>query len=178
MSRYVIETGRLGLRNWTDVDLEPFQKMNLDLEVMRYFPSVLTAKDSLELMRRMQRSFADYGFCYFAADVLATGEFIGMIGILNQTFKSEFTPSVDIGWRLKRSSWGKGYATEGASACLDYGFSQIGLSTIYSYAPTQNKDSEAVMKKIGMEHIGYFEHPKLKDHPELQNCVVYQKHNN
>lgn len=177
MTDYVIRTERLGLRNWTENDVQPFLEMNQDPEVMRYFPKQLSEEETREFIGRMQRNFSEFGFCYFAADVLESSEFIGMIGILHQTFESEFTPSVDIGWRLKRSAWGKGYATEGAKACLTYAFQTAGIPEVFSFASLGNKASEAIMKKIGMEHVGHFQHPKIMDHEELRDCVVYMKKN-
>ena len=123
----------------------------------------------------MNRMHEEKGFCYFAVDLLETREFIGFIGLSTQEFESPFTPCVDIGWRLDPTFWGKGLATEGAVRCLEYGFTDIGLSQIRSIAPIQNKASIAVMNKSGMELIGTFSHPKLKNYPEMETCVCYQQ---
>ena len=85
---------------------------------------------------------------------------------------------MDIGWRLKKSAWGNGFATEAAKACLDFAFSELKLNEIYSFATTNNKGSEAVMKKIGMNYIDTFNHPSLINHKNLEKCIVYQINKN
>ena len=94
-----------------------------------------------------------------------------------QTYEAPFTPITDIGWRLKKSAWGKGYATEGAKVCLDYAFKQLKLDSVASVCPTVNIPSENVMKKIGMTKQGTFKHPKLTDYPKLEECVWYKIEN-
>jgi len=172
-----MKTKRLGLRNWLPSDLEPFYKMCQDETVMRFFPKKLSEKDTQDFINRMQTHFKEYGFCYFAVSVLETNEFIGMIGLLNQNFKSDYTPCVDIGWRLKQNSWGNGYATEGAIACIDFAFKTLKLKDVFSFATLNNKGSESIMKKIGMKYIGQFQHPKIIDNEKLRDCMVYKIEN-
>ena len=88
------------------------------------------------------------GFCYFAVDTLNNRDFIGFIGISEQTFQSDFTPCIDIGWRLSQDQWGKGYATEGAKRCLDYAFNDLKLKNIKAICPSINDKSERVMSKL------------------------------
>jgi len=170
---YLIQTQRLGLRNWKDTDLKAMTALNQDPKVMRYFPSMPDEVATLTYIKKMQAQFAETKYCYFAVEVLDTQEFIGFIGLMYQDYAAEFTPCVDIGWRLKQSAWGKGYATEGAKACLDYGFTKLDLPTIYSVAPVVNTPSIGVMKKIGMTLSTTFKHPKLGDFPVLETCVLY-----
>lgn len=123
MSGYILKAERLGLRQWKVSDYVPFAKMCADPEVMRYFPTTLSTEESNTLIDSFKQRFEQYGFTYYAVDILTTKEqsaqFIGFAGLLPQTYKSAFTPNVDIGWRLKKSVWGKGYATEAAKACLE-----------------------------------------------------------
>lgn len=122
----------------------------------------------------MQKMFDENSYCYFATELLATGEFIGFIGLCEQTYEADFTPCIDIGWRLKESAWGKGFATEGAQACLQYAFNVLQLSTIFSIAPIVNTPSIAVMKKIGMQPIKQFNHPALSGNEYLKLCWLYR----
>ncbi len=170
---YIIKTKRLGLRNWRDADLLPMAEMNADTLVMEYFPKMWTTEETATFIKRMQKHYEDYGFCYFAVDVLETNECIGFIGLLNQTYESPFTPCVDIGWRLKQSSWGKGYATEGAKACLKFGFEELKLKEIYSVASKIIKRSINVMQKLGMTKLLEFDHPKILAHERIKTCEVY-----
>ena len=66
-------------------------------------------------------------------EVKISGIFIGYIGLHHTNFETDFCPCIEIGWRLCENSWGRGYATEGARACLEYAYRQLQLSEIYSY---------------------------------------------
>jgi len=140
---------------------------------MKYFPKTLSKKESIDFIKRMQVHFTTFKYCYFAVDILETKEFIGFTGLLHQSFKSEFTPCIDIGWRLKKSTWGKGFATEGAKGCLNYASEHLNLKEIYSIAPISNLNSIEVMKKIGMSYHSKFQHPALLLNAFLKDCVVY-----
>ena len=171
---YIFTSERLGFRNWTEADISPLSIINSDPRVMQYFPSIQSYDQTESFVKRMKNQFKDKGFCYFAVDKLSTGQFIGFIGISEQSFKSEFTPAIDIGWRLSQKEWGNGYATEGAKRCLDFAFSEIGLNQVISICPEINHQSENVMKKLDMNKIGQFNHPLLKQNTQLQKCVVYE----
>ncbi len=174
---YLFHSARLGFRNWSDADIDPMAAISADEEVMKYFPAVATFEQTTAFISRMQEEFAEKGYCYFAVDELSTNTFIGFIGLSWKTFEADFTPCVDIGWRLSPSAWNKGFATEGAIRCLDYAFDTLRLDKVYSMAPKVNTPSEHVMQKAGMIKIGEFEHPLLQDQPELRQCVLYVKSN-
>ena len=170
---YILKSERLGFRNWTETDLTEFAKINADLEVMEYFPKPLTEKETAEFIDRLKKHYTKNGFNYFATEILDSGELIGFIGLAFQDYKTDFTPAVDIGWRLKKSAWGKGFATEGAKKCLEFAFNELNLEKIISTCTEKNSKSENVMKKIGMVKIGEFNHPKLKEYPEYEKCICY-----
>ncbi|MCP4976026.1 MAG: GNAT family N-acetyltransferase [Maribacter sp.] len=171
---YIFKSERLGFRNWTNGDLTEFAKINSDLEVMKYFPKTLVEDETLEFIQRLQNHYEKNGYSYFATEILKTGELIGFIGLAFQDYITDFTPAVDIGWRLKKDVWGQGYATEGAEKCLDFAFNKLKLENIISTCTKENSKSENVMKKIGMQKIGEFKHPKLKDYPEYEECICYE----
>lgn len=173
--KYAIKTARLGLRNWKLEDLAPMTALNQDPEVMRFFPSMPDEKATANYIKKMQSQFVKTKYCYFAAELLTTQEFIGFIGLMYQEYVADFTPCVDIGWRLKQSAWGKGYATEGAKACLNYAFDTLNIPEIYSIAPVINIPSISVMRKIGMTFSKTFHHPALSDFPALEECALYIK---
>ena len=170
----IIETERLNLRNWQADDLSNMINLAGNPEVMRYFPRPLTAEGAKELLTALSLHQEQYGYTYFAAEVKDTAEFIGFIGIKKQTYESHFTPCVDVGWRLLPTAWGKGYATEGAKACLDFGFSQVQLAEIYAVCPAINKASEKVMQRIGMTHEDTFRHVNLAEDSPLNPCALYK----
>jgi len=173
-SDYIFTTERLGFRNWKASDLDQMAHLNADPEVMKYFPSTVDRSHTKAYIERMQKQFDEKQYCYFAVERLDQKVFIGFIGLSYQTYDAPFTPCVDIGWRLAQEHWGKGFATEGAKACLNYAFNDMGIKTIFSVASIANKPSTNVMKKIGMVYDQSFDHPALVDTPELNPCVVYK----
>lgn len=171
---YLFTSQRLGFRNWTKDDRIEFGQLNADPVVMEHFPHPLSQQETDEFIHRLQTHFKEHGYNYFATEILATGEFIGFIGLANQTYDTTFTPATDIGWRLKQTAWGKGYATEGAKRCLAYAFEELKLDRVISTCTIENTNSERVMQKIGMSRQGEFKHPRLLDFPEIEQCVWYQ----
>ncbi len=173
--KYLFQSQRLGFRKWTTADTTPMAALNADPEVMEFFPSTQTKEQTLDFLKRVNQQFKDYGHCWYAVDTLADGDFIGFIGLAWNTQEGlDFTPSAEIGWRLKKAAWGKGYATEGAKRCLQYGFEELKLPEIYSFTATVNKRSEKVMQKIGMKKIGEFEHPLIAEGHVLRRHVLYR----
>lgn len=171
---YFFKSERLGFRNWVKEDLPTLAKLNADLEVMEHFPKPLTKKETATFIVRLQDHYKKHGYNYFATEVLKTGELIGFIGLAYQDYKTDFTPATDIGWRLKKSAWGNGYATEGAKRCLNFAFQELNLDQIISVCTKKNTKSENVMKKIGMKKVGEFKHPKLKEYPNYEICTCYE----
>jgi RimJ/RimL family protein N-acetyltransferase len=169
-----IITNRLTLRTWIKEDIAPFAAMCADPEVMRYFPKTLSLVETEALVKKFERQYELKGYTYYAVELTDTGEFLGFCGMLLQTYDSPFTPNVDIGWRLKKAAWGKGYATEAASACITLAKETLELKTIISVASHINVPSIRVMQKIGMERVGSFELPALIENTDLNPCVVYQ----
>ena len=173
-----LETDRLFLRAWQDQDVEPFARMCADPEVMRYFPELLTREKSAELVSRCIEKHGQDGFCMAPVEVRDTGEFLGFVGLNRPTYAAPlpFDPCIEIGWRLKRSAWGKGYASEAARAWLRFGFETIGLDEIVAFTIPANAPSRKVMERIGMQRNreGDFLHPSLPaDHPVAPH-VLYR----
>jgi len=167
---------RIVLRQWRDRDLAPFAKMNGDPQVMAYFPSPLSSKESDELASRIQTHFRKHGFGFWAVEIPGVTEFAGFIGLSIPDFEAHFTPCVEIGWRLDQPYWGKGYATEGAQACLEFGFQTLHLAEIVSFTPASNWRSRRVMENIGMKHNSEddFQHPLLIPTHPLSHHVLYR----
>lgn len=171
---YLFTSARLAFRNWQEDDLEPLLALNQDPEVMAYFPHLFGREETQNFIARMKKQLAKNNFCYFAVETLEDGEFIGITGIAEKDFEADFTPCVDIGWRLKKTVWGQGYATEGAQRCLDFGMNVLKLKSIKGIAPVVNTPSIKVMEKIGMERVKTFDHPDLKEDERLRRCVLYE----
>jgi [ribosomal protein S5]-alanine N-acetyltransferase len=168
-----IETERLWLRNWLPSDTDTWVAMNGNPAVRRFFPNILDREASLASLDYIQQELMTWGYGLFATEVKETGAFIGFIGLSHPTFTAPFTPCVEIGWRLDVSAWGRGFATEGARACLEAGLGRWNLPEIYSFTSMHNTPSERVMQKIGMKNRGTFSHPSLPEGHWLREHVLY-----
>jgi RimJ/RimL family protein N-acetyltransferase len=171
-----LRTARLLLRRWRETDHAPFAALNADPMVMEHFPNRLTRADSDDLIARIEAGFATHGYGLWALEVRSTGDFVGFTGLAVPSFKAHFTPAVEVGWRLARSAWGKGYATEAGLASVAYGFRHVGLDEIVSFTSASNLRSRAVMERIGMTHdpAEDFDHPELKETDLLRPHVLYR----
>jgi RimJ/RimL family protein N-acetyltransferase len=170
---FEFDTERLAFRAWQDKHRAPFAAMNADPEVMRYFPALLSSEQSNAGIDIWRQQFADKGWSNWAVELLETGEFMGFIGLSVPRRQLPFSPCVEIGWRLKRTTWGKGYATEGAKQCLRIGFEQLGLEEVVSFTTLTNRASVKVMQRIGMTNANAnFEHPAVPEgHPLRAHCL-------
>ena len=167
---------RLLLRRWREHDRQGFAAMNADPLVMEHFPDRLTRAESDALIAKIEAGFERHGFGLWALEVRASGELIGFCGLSVPSFDAHFTPAVEVGWRLARSAWGHGYATEAGLAAVTFGFQDAGLDEIVSFTSAANVRSRAVMERIGMTHdpADDFEHPALPVAHPLRLHVLYR----
>jgi len=171
-----LRTARLLLRRWRETDHAPFAVLNADPMVMEYFPDRLTRAESDEEIARIEAGFATHGYGLWALEIRATGEFVGFTGLAVPSFNAHFTPAVEVGWRLARSAWGKGYATEAGLVAITSGFRDAGLDEIVSFTSATNVRSRAVMERIGMTHdpADDFDHPGLDETDPLRPHALYR----
>ncbi|MCC6372532.1 MAG: GNAT family N-acetyltransferase [Bacteroidia bacterium] len=174
MSEFILKSERLGFRAWQESDIAPFAEMNSDPVVMEFFPGLRSYQESKTATESFNKLIEKKGFGFFAVECLHNSEFIGFIGLNQPSFTSYFTPCLEIGWRLKTSAWNKGYATEGALACLEFGFKKLKAPEIFSFTSQLNQRSERVMQKAGMIKTGEFLHPKIEGGHALEKHVLYQ----
>jgi RimJ/RimL family protein N-acetyltransferase len=171
-----LTTGRLLLRRWRDADRIPFQSVNADPRVMEFMPGLLTAKQSDEMIDRIELHFERHGFGLFAAELLENKTLLGFIGLSIPGFDAPFMPAVEIGWRLSADNWGRGLATEGAQAVVHHAFEGIGLTGLVSFTVPENLRSRRVMEKLGMTRnpADDFDHPRLPQGHPLRRHVLYR----
>lgn len=169
-----IETQRLLLRRWKETDLDQFVELNADPETMRYFPEPYQKERTKQFFDLIQEEFYKYGYGLYAVEEKSSGRFIGFIGFHWARFDTDFSPCIEIGWRLHKDYWNKGYATEGAKACLNHGFTNLNMSEVYSFTTKENIPSQNVMKKIGMRFYQFFEHPDIPDNHPQKTHVCYK----
>jgi RimJ/RimL family protein N-acetyltransferase len=149
VNAFVLRTARLALRHLVPDDAQAMFDLNADPEVLRFTPDAPPA--SVDEVRRAledyQNVYRDDGFARWAAIEETTGEWLGWCGLRRQA-----DGEVDLGYRFRRPSWGRGFATEGARASLAYGFEALGLARIMAVAHADHVRSIRVLEKIGMRY--------------------------
>lgn len=174
----VIETERLYLRQWQASDFAVFAEINADPEVMKYFPKLLSTAVSNAIAHKCQQLIIDKGWGLWAVSLKdrskENGAFIGFVGLNDTHADMSFAPAVEIAWRLHKDCWGQGYATEAASAALNFAFNELSLDKVVSFTAVINKRSQQVMERIGMINTqANFYHPALDANHRLAEHVLY-----
>jgi RimJ/RimL family protein N-acetyltransferase len=170
----IVSTDRLLLRRWREEDRAPFAELNGDPETLVFFPSTLTRAESDAYVDRIEARFEDHGYGLWALEVRQTGEFIGYTGLAPMPANVPGGPDgTEIGWRLARTAWHHGYATEAARGALDVAFAGVGLPEVWSFTSVLNTPSQAVMRRIGMTEVARFEHPRVPDGSPIKPHVMY-----
>lgn len=153
MAAQAVSTQRLLLRRWQARDRAPFAAMCADPEVMRFIGSgnIMTEEQVAADIATYEASWKANGFGQFAVELRQTGQFIGFAGLGDHTLLPRYASFTEIGWRISRNVWGKGYATEAAKAAMDFGVDNCGLSDIVSVCQTENIASERIMQTLGLK---------------------------
>jgi [ribosomal protein S5]-alanine N-acetyltransferase len=145
-----IETPRLILRPFTVEDAEEMFLLNEDPDVIRYTGDLpYNNVDEVKNFILNYEQYTKYKQGRMAMIHKETSAFLGWCGLKYLEEENE----TDLGYRLHKKYWNKGYATEAGKACLHYGFNQLGLSLIIAHAMKDNQASINVLKKLGMKHI-------------------------
>lgn len=172
-----LETERLILRQWREADFEPFAAMSRDPEVMRWLGGVLTDERARAYMDRAHDAFAQLGMGRYAIERRSDGAFIGACGLMPSFEELPIPPFIDMGWRLSRQAWGRGYATEAARAVLEDGFTRLDLPEIDAITAAVNLRSRAVMERLGMSYdaqLSGFPGPGHEPGDPMRPTVLYR----
>jgi RimJ/RimL family protein N-acetyltransferase len=156
-----LETERLTLRRFTAGDVDDLVELDSDPAVMLYInggrptPRDEIENDVLPAFLAYYERYAGYGF--WAAVEKSTGEFVGWFHFR----PAEGSPAgeVELGYRLRASAWGKGYATEGSRALIEKGFAELGVERVFATTMTVNVGSRRVMEKAGLKFVRTFHQP-------------------
>jgi RimJ/RimL family protein N-acetyltransferase len=146
----VIRSDRLRLRNWRDSDRDAFAALNANPEVTQDLGGPLDRTQSDAKFDRYVAAFDQYGFCRWALEDL-NGQFLGYTGVMPSRPGHPLGPHADIGWRLVRPAWGRGYATEAAKASLRDAFERVRLKEVLTYTSADNFRSRAVIERLNMQ---------------------------
>ena len=149
-----LRTARLLLRRWRATDRGPFAALSADPVVMEHFPAMMTRQESDAFVDRIEAELDAVGYGLWVVEVvgLVPAPFVGVVGLHRVPFAAHFspttdgTPAVEVGWRLSREHWGRGYATEAARAAIAHGFDTAGLDEIVSFTTLANERSWHVME--------------------------------
>jgi len=187
-----LNTSRLRIRAWRESDFEPHVMWEADPRVNEFLPFLhaprtteasreqiarflaTPAEKRAQWAREWLRAKRQKPYPEWAVEVTGIADVIGAIGFAMDTFESDFTPCVEIGWRIAPEYWGNGYATEAATAVLRYGFTTLGLNEIFSMSALGNKRSLVLMQRIGLRYVKDFLFPLLPDGHPLRPYALYK----
>lgn len=149
----ILETPRLALRQFTEDDVDNLFDLNSDPEVMRY----LTGGESTPREQIRDEIIPFHLGVYdrydrlgtWAAESTATGEFLGWFHFRPVSGTGDIS-NIDLGYRLRRAAWNKGYATEGSRALIAMGFADLGVERVFAHTMTVNSASRRVLEKCGL----------------------------
>jgi RimJ/RimL family protein N-acetyltransferase len=156
-----LETERLVLRRFTEDDVDDLVELDGDPEVMRFLtggrptPREEVEGEILPAFLRYYERFAGYGF--WAAIERSTGDFLGWFHFRPHEGASLDEP--ELGYRLRRSAWGKGYATEGSRALIRKGFAELGVRRVVASTMAVNVASRRVMERAGLRFVRMYHEP-------------------
>ena len=165
--KFHIETERLILRELRESDLDGMFELDCDPEVHRYLGNkpVKTKEESKIIITDIIKQYSERGIGRWAAIEKSSGEFIGWSGIkLNTEYNMNgFAKYYDVGYRLIKRYWGKGYATESGKAAVNYAFNVLKLPELYGITEMENQASHNALLKIGLHYVEdfYFEKEKI-----------------
>ena len=164
---FYIETERLILRDLRSSDLDGMFELDSDHDVHPYLGNkpIKTKDEALKIIESVRNQYEERGIGRWAAIEKHTGNFIGWAGIrLNTEYNMNgFIKYYDVGYRLIKRFWGKGYATESGKAAIDYAFNSMNLPELYAITEIGNQASHNVLLKIGLTYVEdfYFDQEKL-----------------
>ncbi|HEY4343182.1 MAG TPA: GNAT family N-acetyltransferase [Parvibaculum sp.] len=176
MTPTTIKTERLILRQWREDDFDVFAAMAADPQVMEFLLPLPDRAASDAIAERLKAHITEHGFGFWALEAPGVAPFIGFTGLLHVGSEAPYAPAVEIGWRLARAHWGKGYAMEAAKASLEHGFGPLRLDEIVALTVPANVRSQQVMRRIGMarNEADDFDHPRVPEGHPLKRHVLYR----
>ncbi len=153
-----LETERLLLRRFSESDVDNLVNLDGDPQVMHFINGGRPVSRNVihnETLPRFLRAYERFeGFGVWAAIERSTGEFVGWFEFCP---RNEVGPEeVELGYRLRRSAWGKGYATEGSRALIRKGFTELGVRRVVAETMAVNAASRRVMEKAGLRYVRTF----------------------
>lgn len=172
----MIETERLILRSWEERDRAPFAELGQDAEVMATLGPLLSREESDAVVDRLAGIDAEHGHTFWAVERKADGATLGFCGIVRGRPGTPIAGEPEIGWRLARAAWGRGYAREAAAASLDWAWANLPDAGVAAITTPGNLRSWGLMERLGMRRdpAGDFLHPLVAEDSPLKAHITYR----
>lgn len=149
----ILTTERLRLEPCSELHIEQLDKLNSNIEVMRYITgTAVTLEETKAHVEFVKELWKTQGYSSWSVIELKTGKLIGTGGIQHLEFNPE--NPLEIGWRLIPEKWGQGFATEAAQRMLEFAFETLGVKNLRAVCHQENTKSVKVMQRLGMEYRG------------------------
>ena len=175
MTKVVAETGRLILREWGEGDGDRFYAVMNTPAVMRHLGGVQDRSKWEAAVGRILGFQRDYGHTFWLVERKADGQLLGFCGLKRVNSEgTDLTEQFEIGWRLRESAWGKGYAKEAAIASLDLAFGRFSAPHVVALTIGPNAESQGLMKRLGMQRRKDLDFDDPRFGPEMNPTVVYR----
>lgn len=175
MSHIADETERLVLREWGEGDGDRFYAIMNTPAVMRHLGGVQDRETWDAAVGRIHGFQRDFGHTFWLIERKDDGELLGFCGLKRVNSPgTDLTGQFEIGWRLRESAWGQGYAKEAAIASLDLAFGRFGAAHVLAFTVPRNEDSQGLMKRLGMARREDLDFVDPRFGPEMNPTVVYR----
>jgi RimJ/RimL family protein N-acetyltransferase len=173
-----LETEHLFLRQWEGDDFVFYCNLTSNKNIMKFFPKTLTKEESDNSAKKFMNIITQRGWGFWAVEEKSTGLFLGYAGLHAPATKFDFSPCVEIGWRISKEYWDNGYVLEAGRKILDCAFNIIGLEEVVYFSSIHNKIAETMVQELGMHKKLYFHHPFVEKENYLSQHYLYKIKNN
>ena len=174
MSRVVAETERLVLREWGEGDSDRFYAVMNTPAVMRHLGGVQDRSTWDGAVGRIMGFQRDYGHTFWLVERKSDGQLLGFCGLKRVNAEgTDMTGQFEIGWRLRESAWGQGYAREAATASLDLAFGRFEAPFVVALTIGPNVESQGLMHRLGMKRRPELDFEDPRHGEDLNPTIVY-----
>ena len=174
MTKVAAETDRLILREWDEGDGDRFYAIMNTPGVMRHLGGIQDRSKWDAAVGRIMGFQRDHGHTFWLVERKADGELLGFCGIKRVNAEgTDLVGQFEIGWRLRESAWGQGYAKEAAIASLDLAFVKFDAPHVVALTIGPNLESQGLMKRLGMKRRPELDFDDPRFGPELNPTIVY-----
>jgi RimJ/RimL family protein N-acetyltransferase len=175
LTRVIVETARLRLREWGEADRDRFYTVMNTPAVMRHLGGVQDRATWDAAFDRLQAYQRDFGHTFWLIERREDGELLGFCGLKRVNAPgTDLTGQFEIGWRLRESAWNQGYAKEAAIAALDLAFGRFGAPHVVALTIEPNAESQGLMKRLGMVRRQDLDFVDLRFGPDMNPAIVYR----